>query len=231
MKEAILQEAKQLFAKCGYRKTRLSDLAIKMKLSRGNITYYFPSKDSIVECLFQLYSDKIANWIDLAELPINGPFDRRLYYLIIHDSNTLQFEDSRNFYRELISTPVLNAIMLKSMKSNVQLLIDAERTKLSVTELVYFTEGLVGAHQAMDMLYITGLNPASPSPSSASSDPFRSRSTENSGQSVSVFEHIRLKQQIRIRSLRLNNYHEINKTLDAAIQLLQTRDYSHIRLL
>jgi AcrR family transcriptional regulator len=208
MKTKIAEAAKLLFSEVGYKKARLTDLALRLNISRGNLTYYFPSKDSIVEYLFEQFRDSITDWIDYNRLPIRGIFARRTYHIIISDTNLLTNAKVCKFYVELIGTPVLDTIMRRTMRANIKLLMDSERISLSLIELDYFTEALVGAYQAMDMLYIQGSYP-----------------------NLSINDFIWMKQLFRIRSLCIKYVDAIRDEYLFNINFLKELSFSHLTLL
>jgi AcrR family transcriptional regulator len=207
LSEKIIDMAKKLFSEKGYRQMRLTELANKMQVSRGNVTYYFPTKDSIITAIFQQYEENIDEWIDMARLPIEGVFTRRLYQLIIHDANILRDEKASALYQELMGTPVLGSRMQRIMKNNIKLLIDAECTYLSPQELDYYTGAITGAYQFMDKMYLSNIR-----------------------KELSLFDYIQMKQIIRIRLLGTKN-EKAARNIENAIGLLRDMDFTHIKLL
>ena len=59
-KEKIIDVATQLFNKNGYSSISLNEIAQKIKISRGNLTYHFRDKDALLEAI----SDQMWTKID-----------------------------------------------------------------------------------------------------------------------------------------------------------------------
>lgn len=59
-KQEILEEAVRIFAKKGYEKTSMSDIARELHISQGLCYRYFPSKEVIYEEALELYAERAA---------------------------------------------------------------------------------------------------------------------------------------------------------------------------
>jgi len=49
----IMDTAEALFRRLGYAKTAVADIAAELKMSPANVYRFFPSKDAIVEAIYQ----------------------------------------------------------------------------------------------------------------------------------------------------------------------------------
>ena len=56
-RKKILEKAKELFNEKGYNMVSISDIAGELDMSKGNLTYHFNKKESIVEALIQNIPD------------------------------------------------------------------------------------------------------------------------------------------------------------------------------
>jgi hypothetical protein len=98
--------------------------------------------------------------------------------------------------------------MRRVMRANIKLLVDSERTSLSLIELDYFTGALVGAYQAMDKLYI-----------------------QDGYSDLPVSDFIWMKQLFRIRSLCIKYVDAIRDEYLFNINVLKELSFSHLALL
>jgi AcrR family transcriptional regulator len=70
MRDAILEEAAQLFATEGYRKTRLEEVSTKLRVTRAAIYYHFKNKQEI---LFHIHLRAIKGLLAGAEAILANP--------------------------------------------------------------------------------------------------------------------------------------------------------------
>jgi AcrR family transcriptional regulator len=62
-REAILEAAVDLFAERGFYGTAVPDIASRAKVGAGTIYRYFPSKEALVNTLYQLHKQRLATAI------------------------------------------------------------------------------------------------------------------------------------------------------------------------
>jgi AcrR family transcriptional regulator len=58
-KQRILDTAIRCFNERGYGNVSLQDIAREMEMSRGNLAYHFPSKDTLLETIFSQLTEKL----------------------------------------------------------------------------------------------------------------------------------------------------------------------------
>jgi len=104
-KEKLYQIAKDLFYEQGYHKTTMKQISDIAGISSGNLTYYFSTKDKIVEELFHEYLERILTFIE-DELLIEGSeeniYQTYLYSGIIFNVNILKDEKTSRFFQEVL---------------------------------------------------------------------------------------------------------------------------------
>src|SRR5262245_28076133 len=86
----ILRAATRLFAKRGYAKTDLQDVADALKLGKGTIYRYFPSKQVLFQAAVDRVMRDMRSAIDRSIEPARDPLDRiglaiRTYLKFFHD--------------------------------------------------------------------------------------------------------------------------------------------------
>lgn len=64
-KESILQAATQVFARYGYTKTTLDDIASVLGIKKNSLYYYFPSKEAIFNAVLEKEANSFWNEVKL----------------------------------------------------------------------------------------------------------------------------------------------------------------------
>ncbi|KPU44898.1 bacterial regulatory protein, tetR family [Oxobacter pfennigii] len=177
IKEKIISKASELFRRDGYTNMRITKVAASLGISPGNMTYYFPTKDSLVEYFYLTYIKNIQAWVELSNLSIEHFFSRRLYNLCIQDINIMNDDAARRFYYELLGQPVLWNMMRQFSHESFRLLYDYESIRINPEQHKYYTESNVGMFQALDKMFIE----------------------EGDFSMASIYSHVTLKQHMRTR--------------------------------
>lgn len=216
-REKIIRKASELFRLNGYNHMRITYIASSLGISPGNVTYYFPTKDSLVEYFYTTYLKNIQDWVDRADLSIEHFFSRRLYCLCIQDINILQDADARRFYYELLWKPVLWKMIREYSCESFRLLYDYESIRIDPEQHKYYTESNVGMFQALDKMFIE----------------------EGNFSMESIYNHVALKQQVRTKLWDVYRVmpgapatrEGVAESILFHINELKKHDFSHIKLL
>lgn len=211
--EKILSSAKHLFREKGFAAMRVTDICRELNISKGNLTYYFPTKNSIIARIFKDYYKEINLFIVNAMLPIEHFYSRELYSSIIADINIFRNDDSRKFYDELIEQPIQREINLKRCSRQIRTLHEHNCVTATAQELEYLAEGMAGAYDAIDKLFIS----------------------KNDFSIESIYTHVILKQFSRVSmwSVRRidSDVEESKASVVRHLETLKRRDFSDIHLI
>lgn len=145
-KELILKVAKERFAKYGFKKTTMNEIAADLKMGKPTLYYYFPTKEQIFEEVLKFEIDEFQNALKEIEknenLTIEGKlklyFDVRLktfsdqsnlYRLQIDAVSLMHILDSKSLYFKLIDieNEFLRTILLKAIPQSKNKEEEAER--------------------------------------------------------------------------------------------------------
>jgi AcrR family transcriptional regulator len=81
-REAILDAAFRCFARHGYRRTSLADIAGEAELSRPALYYYFRNKDDVFRALSQRINVSVVAAVTKAASEQHGDMEARLYAVL-----------------------------------------------------------------------------------------------------------------------------------------------------
>ena len=86
-RQRIIDAANQLFYRKGYNRTSFSDVVEEAEVPRGNIYYYFKTKDEILRAVIQTRLETIRNMLADWDRNIPEPLDRlERFVRIMYDS-------------------------------------------------------------------------------------------------------------------------------------------------
>jgi len=80
LKQQIIKAADQLFYKKGYNLTSFSDVAATSKIPRGNLNYYFKTKEEILVAVIQYRVDEMELMLQNWEKEFDTPLERLQRY-------------------------------------------------------------------------------------------------------------------------------------------------------
>lgn len=90
-RQAILDAARRLFNQRGYNGVSLQDIASDVGISKGNLTYHFQKKESIIEALMEESKDTLPPGVpqtmaelDAVFLDIQEAVQRNLFFFLSH---------------------------------------------------------------------------------------------------------------------------------------------------
>jgi AcrR family transcriptional regulator len=86
-RQKIIDAANQLFYRKGYNRTSFSDVVEQAEVPRGNIYYYFKSKDEILRAVIRQRLETISTMLSNWDANISTPLDRlERFVRIMYDS-------------------------------------------------------------------------------------------------------------------------------------------------
>ena len=80
VREQIVKVADQLFYQKGYNLTSFSDIALASKIPRGNLNYYFKTKDEALVAVIQYRVTKMQEMLENWEKEFKSPLERLKRY-------------------------------------------------------------------------------------------------------------------------------------------------------
>lgn len=95
LKELIVNQASQIFARYGFMKTTMNDIAAAVKKGKSTLYHYFPSKESVFQAIldkeYYLFQAEMAHAIAQEDTP-----QKKLYVYIL--TRMLTIQKLSNFY-------------------------------------------------------------------------------------------------------------------------------------
>jgi len=216
-RDKIINKASEFFRRDGYTNFRITQISRSLGISPGNLTYYFPTKDSLVEYFYFNYFKNIEDWVIKANLPIDHGFSRRLYALCIQDINIMNDEDARRFHYDLLWKPVLWNIIRQYSYDSFLLLYNIAAIRIDPYKHKYYTESNVAMFQALDKMFIE----------------------EGNFSNASIYNHTILKQQARTKLWEVYRVIPgrpatrmgVEESVQLHVEELKKHDFSEINLL
>ncbi len=83
LKRQVIEAADQLFYKKGYNLTSFSDIAVHSKIPRGNLNYYFKTKDEVLIAVIDYRNNEIKLMLQGWEKEFQTPVERLQRYVKI----------------------------------------------------------------------------------------------------------------------------------------------------
>lgn len=83
VREQVVQAARQIFARYGYKKTALDDIAREARKGKSTIYYYFKSKDEIFKAVIDAEAEIRKQAIEEKISPISDPVQKLKTYIYI----------------------------------------------------------------------------------------------------------------------------------------------------
>lgn len=154
----LLTIAKKNFYEYGYKKTTIAKIAEEAGISAGNLTYYYPSKDKIVEAIFDEYNEKIISFTEKRVLDKDEEFYIEKKYIcsgMIFNANILKDEKTSEFFKHVVETRSLYDIVAKMMDPMYREITQKYSLRLSSPLIYhYITRADQGARRGMLLTYI-----------------------------------------------------------------------------
>ncbi len=114
-KEKIIEQAKALFEKKGYRNVSLREIAEAAGTTIGNLTYHFPQKEDLILSMQEgLYADYLDDYTDSADEGDGEMALRRLLQSFRQAKRNR--EDNAFFYRNIVELSQQSSVVAENMR-------------------------------------------------------------------------------------------------------------------
>ncbi len=120
-KDLILKTALETFNKQGYEHVSTYDIARKLKISQGNLTYHFPTKQQLINSL----AKKMITEIDEFILEVSNEFSLKNFYDNLHKTFEINLKYKfiyMNYSQIVLNDPDLNKYFIQNSKERKKLL-------------------------------------------------------------------------------------------------------------
>ncbi len=81
-RDKIIQSAQELFARYGFKKTTMDDIAKKSKKGKSTLYYYFKSKEEILKAIVDIEAGELKSKLEMALKESNSPQKELKNYII-----------------------------------------------------------------------------------------------------------------------------------------------------
>ena len=106
-KTNIVNSARELFRKRGFRDTSVHMIAERANAKLGTFTYYFPKKEDLIRYLYESYMSECRKVIDEAETDLK-PAERHIYTVMLYYRNLYRDERCVSFHKEILEKASMN---------------------------------------------------------------------------------------------------------------------------
>ena len=120
-KESILKTALTVFNKMGYDHVSTYDISRKLKISQGNLTYHFPTKNHLISSL----AKKMISEIDEFVLEVGSDFSIKNFYDNLYKTFSINLRYKfiyMNYSQIVLNDADLNAYFIQNSKKRKKLL-------------------------------------------------------------------------------------------------------------
>ena len=109
----ILEAAVSVFARAGFHKSRVSDIAREADVADGTIYLYFKSKDDILISIFEETMSEMIDRVERAIADVDDPLERLHHFAVNHMENV---ETNREVAKVLLVELRLSNTFMKEYK-------------------------------------------------------------------------------------------------------------------
>ena len=107
-RKAIVNEAKILFYRNGYKKTSVEKICEAADAKLGTFTYYFPKKNDLLSTIYSDYMQACVDHVEKKEKDL-PPVKHHLYSVMLYYGNLYRDERTVSFHRETLQIASMNA--------------------------------------------------------------------------------------------------------------------------
>ena len=115
VREQLIQAARQVFARYGYKKTALDDISKEARKGKSTIYYYFKSKDDIFKAVIDAEAEIRAKTIDDQISTIEDPQLKLKTYIYVR---MLTLKKVGNYYEAIKNDLLDNLYFVNSLRNN-----------------------------------------------------------------------------------------------------------------
>jgi len=115
VREQLVQSARQVFARYGYKKTALDDIAREARKGKSTIYYYFKSKDEIFKAVIDAEAEIRAKSIDDQIAPIDDPQQKLKTYIYMR---MLSLKMVGNYYEAIKNDLLDNLYFINRLRTD-----------------------------------------------------------------------------------------------------------------
>ena len=115
VREQLVQAARQVFVRFGYKKTALDDIAREARKGKSTIYYYFKSKDDIFKAVIDAEAQIRAKTIDDQISTIDDPQQKLKTYIYVR---MLTLKKVGNYYEAIKNDLLDNLYFVNSLRTN-----------------------------------------------------------------------------------------------------------------
>ncbi len=113
VREHLVQAARQVFMKFGFKKTALDDIAKEARKGKSTIYYYFKSKDEIFKAVIEAESEIRTQTIDEQVTAVSDPQEKLRTYIFVR---LLSLKKVDNYYEAIKNDLLDNLYFINSLR-------------------------------------------------------------------------------------------------------------------
>lgn len=115
VREHLINAARQVFVRYGYKKTALDDIAREARKGKSTIYYYFKSKDDIFKAVIDAEAEIRTKMIDDQISAIDDPMQKLKTYIYVR---LLSLKNVGNYYEAIKNDLLDNLYFVNSLRTN-----------------------------------------------------------------------------------------------------------------
>ncbi len=124
MRSTIISAAKDLFAKFGYKKTTMEDIALALRKGKSSLYYYFKNKEEIFQAVIESEEEALFSKLELVVESELGPQEKFTRYVITRMETIMELDNYMKALKDEISAnyDFLSKLKISGEKQEAQLL-------------------------------------------------------------------------------------------------------------
>lgn len=123
VKDAIINAARHIFSRFGFRKTTMDEIALAMRKGKSSIYYYFTSKEEIYQAVVEKEASLLKKELAQAIEEVEDPKDKLKVYVMTRMSTISKLANFYNAIRDeyLSHLDFVNQVRVKYDKDEIQM--------------------------------------------------------------------------------------------------------------